>query len=153
MRKFFIVSVILFVALCLGAIVASGGNITFFLNLPSLIIVAGITFVMLLSNHTLREMGSYFAAAFREGEGRAAPAVTKKGVDFFTSMRVYLILSGFVGALIGIITMLSLFEDVERVGFGAALSLMTIFYAVLLILLIALPFKHGLQRRLLELEE
>jgi flagellar motor component MotA len=153
MRKFFIVSVILFLALCAGAIITAGGNLLFFLNIPSLILVVGIPFVMLLSNHSLREMGAYFSAGFRSGEERADPSVIKKGVEFFTAMRDYLILSGFVGALTGVMTMLSLFEDVDRVGFGAALSLMTIFYAVLLIMLIALPFKHGLHRRLIELEE
>lgn len=153
MRKFFIVSVILFLALCVGAIITSGGNLLFFINIPSLVLVVGIPFVMLLSNHSLREMGSYFGAAFRSGEESAAPSVIKKGIEFFTAMRGYLILSGFVGALTGVMTMLSLFEDVDRVGFGAALSLMTIFYALLLIILISLPFKHGLQRRLVEQEE
>ena len=68
MRKMYVVGAVLFIALIIGAIITSGSLPRYYLNIPSFIMVAGITFVLLLMNFSVREMGRSFAAGFRTKE-------------------------------------------------------------------------------------
>ena len=146
----YFLSVILFCGLIVGAIYASGATITYFLNIASFLMVAGISFSLLLGSYTPKEMARYFSVAFT-GEERTDNEL-KKAYNFFEAIQQYMLLSGFIGTMIGAITMLVLLEDTSKVGFGAALALMTLLYGLLIILLIALPFKNGIKKMLTDRE-
>lgn len=146
MKKTYVLSVILFLALFCGAIIASGGNILVFLNLPSFIMVAGTAFVLLLGSFSLKEMGRSFSAAFQKSSPTREELET--ALAFFTTMSKQFLIAGIIGTMVGAITMLSLLGQVESVSFGAALSLTTFLYALMLIAGVALPFQAGIEKKL-----
>lgn len=148
MRKMYVVGAVLFIALFFGAIITSGSVPKYYLNIPSFIMVAGTTFVLLLMNFSVREMGRCFAAGFRKEDANLEDL--KKGFIFFQTMQVYLLLSGFLGTMVGAIAMLVHLKDSSRVTFGAALSLTTLVYGFVFLMLVALPFKTGIKKRIVE---
>ncbi|MEW5817151.1 MAG: MotA/TolQ/ExbB proton channel family protein [Spirochaetota bacterium] len=92
---------------------------------------------------------SYFAIGFKK---EPADAVTlKKGITFFTNMQKYLLFSGIIGMMIGIIAILAITEDPSKVGKGLSVASLTILYALVLSIAIAIPFKLGLEKKLAEL--
>lgn len=148
MRKMYVVGAVLFIALIIGAIITSGSLPRYYLNIPSFIMVAGITFVLLLMNFSVREMGRSFAAGFRTKEVNLEDL--KTGFIFFQTMQFYLLISGFLGTMIGVMAMLVHLKDSTRVTSGAALSLMTVLYGFFFLALIAIPFKTGIKKRIVE---
>lgn len=150
MKKMYVLSVILFFGFIVGAIYTAGATVSYFLSIPSLIMVIGLSFSLLLGTYTPGQMGSYFKLAFT-GKNDGTTSL-ESGYHFFQAVQQYVLLSGFVGTMVGAITILALVDDKTKVGYGAALTLMTLFYALLIILLIALPFKNGCRRLLLEQE-
>jgi len=68
MRKMFPVGMILFFAFLVGAIISSGGTIPQYTNIPSVLMVLGPPFVLLLANFSVREMGRAFAVGYRKSE-------------------------------------------------------------------------------------
>lgn len=148
MRKMYVVGAVLFIALILGAIITSGSVPKYYLNIPSFIMVAGITFVLLLMNFSVREMGRSFAVGFRKKDADLEDL--KKGFIFFQTMQFYLLLAGFLGTMVGAIAMLVHLKDSDRVTSGAALALITILYGVVFLMLVAIPFKTGIKKRIVE---
>lgn len=151
MRKMFIAGVILFFAFMVGTIISSGGSIPRYINIPSFLMVLGPAFVLLLANFSVREMGRAFAVGFRRTG--APPEDLKKGYLFFRTAQLYLILSGFLGTMIGAMAMLVNLRDSTHIGWGAALALITVLYGVIFSMVITIPFSAGIKKRLIEAEE
>ena len=148
MRKMYVVGAVLFIALIFGAIITSGSVPKYYLNIPSFIMVTGITFVLLLMNFSVREMGRSFAVGFRKKDANLEDL--KRGFIFFQTMQFYLLLAGFLGTMIGAMAMLVHLKDSTRVTSGAALSLMTFLYGFVFLMLVAIPFKTGIKKRIVE---
>jgi flagellar motor component MotA len=148
MRKMYVVGAVLFIALILGAIITSGGRVQAYLSIPCFVMVPGCTFVLLLTNFSVREMGRSFAVGFRKKDADIEDL--KRGFVFFQSMQYYLILSGVLGTMVGTIALLSNLKDSSTIGSGTALALITILYGVVFLMLVAIPFKTGIKKRIVE---
>lgn len=155
MKKGYFISIVIFIVLIAAAVITSGGKMGHFLNVPSFLLVTLITLTLLRGSFSFREMGRAFKAAFEGPEERSVPVSReeiKNGIQFFKSMQIYLIVSGFIGTVIGAMSMLGALEMAVRVGFGASLSLLTLLYGIIFTLLIPVPFRAGLKKRLNRLE-
>ncbi|MFP4562738.1 MAG: MotA/TolQ/ExbB proton channel family protein [Spirochaetia bacterium] len=151
MKKGYFFSIIIFLVLIVAAVITSGGKMGYFLNLPSFLMVTLITLTLLRGSFSFREMGKYFKIAF-EDSIEAPRGEIKNGIQFFRIMQIYLIVSGFLGTVIGAMAMLSALEMSVRVGFGASLALLTLLYGIIFTLLIPVPFRSGLEKRLNKLD-
>jgi flagellar motor component MotA len=155
MKKGYFFSIVIFLVLIAAAVITSGGKMGHFLNLPSFLMVTLVTLTLLRGGFSFREMGRAFKAAF-EVTGDGSPPVPREeilnGIQFFRSMQIYLIVSGFIGTVIGAMSMLGALEMSVRVGFGASLALLTLLYGIIFTLLIPVPFRAGLEKRLNRLE-
>ena len=105
---------------------------------------------MLLANYSLGDIGKYFSIGF--GTEASSPADLKNGILFFKSFQKYLLISGGIGFFMGLIAMLATLDDPDRIGLGIALSLVTVLYAFFFSIIIAVPFRTGLEKKLNELE-
>jgi flagellar motor component MotA len=155
MKKGYFISIVIFLVLIAAAVITAGGKMGHFLNLPSFLLVVLAALTMLRGSFSFREMGRAFKAAFEDSEGRSTPASReeiKNGIQFFRTMQVYLIVSGFLGTVIGAMAMLGALEMSVRVGRGASLALLTLLYGIIFTLLIPVPFRAGLEKRLNRLE-
>ncbi len=148
MSKFYPVSVLLALALFAVAISMAGGVFGMFISIPSLVVVLVTSFVLSLASSNPAQLGRHFAIGFRSGPQDTADL--KRALAYFDALGRYLIVSGLVGTTIGAISILGTLNDVETIGRGTALALTTLFYGVLLWMLIVVPFRTGLRNKLAE---
>ena len=104
---------------------------------------------MALRGPELRGVGARGSEARSPGfQNSETAAELKRGVLFFSAMRSYLLSAGFIGGMIGTITILANLSDTAHVGFGAALVLLTILYALVLSALVVQPLRTSLEKQL-----
>ena len=165
----YILSLCVAVVVIISMVIFSGASLGLFVNLPALFVVVVFPLAMLRAGFAFSEMGRHIAAAFTNTNSAAA-AKTAPQTDlhpeqhlgqrgklnraalFFSAMRNYLLFSGFIGGMVGTITILANPDNSVRVGFGAALVLLTILYALVLWALVALPMRTAVRKRLALLE-
>lgn len=121
-----------------------------YLDIPSVVLILVFAFVPLLATYSLEEMRNCFVIGFRKSG--IAKVDIKNAILFFSSLQKYLILSGLLGTSVGTIALLTFLGSPGDVGKGMAMALLTAFYAVILSIILAVPFKAGLQKRLNEME-
>lgn len=127
-------------------VLTTGGFVAIFLDIPSFIIVAGTVFLVLLSAYSPKEMGNAFRNAME-----ATPfdkTECEKGLAFFGLMGKALIVSGIIGTLIGLVSILGVIGLNELFGEATAVSILTVLYSLLIYLLIVLPYSTGLKKKL-----
>lgn len=150
MNRFYFVAVAL--ALCVLALgmVFAAARIDYFMDYPSLIVVVVPAVVLGLAAFPPRVIGRSFTVAF--SRQAASEAELRQAAVFFRALERFILLSGFLGALIGVVTILSQQEEVpmKKVAQGFALLLITVFYSLVLTLVLAVPFRAAVERRLAE---
>jgi flagellar motor component MotA len=92
---------------------------TVFINVPSLVIVFGMTACALLFTN-----------------------VKQGTAEFWRLTRLYAMGSGGLGTLIGFVLMLGSLEDPAAIGPSLAVAILTVLYAVFIGYFIALPMEH-----------
>ena len=147
MSKFYFAGLILFTAMILGVTVITGCVPCFF-DIPSVLLVLLSTVIMLLTSYSPKEFGRCFSISFRGRE--AEPAEIRKGISFFRAAQRYLLITGGIGAMMGLIAMLATLEDPERIGKSLALTLLTVLYGLFFTMAIAVPFRTALEKKLAE---
>jgi flagellar motor component MotA len=149
MNRFYFPALILVLAVIVGGILISAGKLVYFVDFPSLIIATVLPLLLCFTTFTPADMGRSFRAAF--GRGRTEKKELEVAVVFFLALQRYLLLSACIGALIGIMSMLSQTQDLKAIGMGFAMLLICVFYAVVLIMVLAMPFRVSAERKLAEL--
>jgi flagellar motor component MotA len=150
MNRFYFVAVVLALGvLALGTVFAAA-RIAYFLDYPSLIMVIVPAAVLCLAAFPPRVIGRSFTVAFSRQE--ASEQELRQAAVFFTSLQRFFLLSGAIGALIGIVTILAQLQEVAvaAIGRGFALLLITVFYSLVLTLVLVVPFRAAVERRLAE---
>ena len=156
MRRFYLVSAAVVLGLtAAGAI--TGGGLEYFLSVPSLIVVIVPPLILSVAHFSVREIRSAYSVAFLEGVPRdtaARRAELKRAATYHRTLGIYLIVSGILGTLLGLIVLLAnLTNDIETVGAGFSVSLVTVFYSVVLVLVFVVPFRAAIARQLADLDE
>ncbi len=148
MKKTYILNLALFIAVLIFAMIMSG-CIKCFFDIPSLLLIVLSTLFMLTASFSPAEIGKYFKLGFKQDA--ADRAELEKGIIFFKAMQKYLFIAGCIGFFIGLITMLALLDDPERIGAGMALALITFLYGLFFNMAVAIPFRTGLEKKLKEI--
>ena len=144
MNRFYPFGVLIFLGMIAFAVGINGPYFGVFLNIPSLIMVLGLPAALLFATHSPREMRAAFRAAYRSEDA----AELRASISFFVAMQRYLLWSGFLATMLGVIVLLAVLGDETMIGAGAALALITVLYSLILNLGIALPFRHACEKRL-----
>jgi flagellar motor component MotA len=138
---------VIVIAVLVLLVVLAGGEIADFISPMSLLLVVIPPVIMALANFRLREIGRGIRLAFESTIG-----TTKELSDallLFVSLGRYVALSGVLGTFLGIIVMLSRLQaDAPTVGLGLALSLITALYAVVVYMVVVLPLRTAISRKL-----
>ena len=128
-----------------GIMVGIGSNVRIFTDPLSLIIVIVCTLgMLLLGGHSIPTM---FGAMF---SGEASIDELRKAARAWRMVRWYFLAAGFLGTMIGAIIMLKNVDNPAAIAPGAAISLLTIFYAIFLAFFISLPLQSRLEERIEE---
>ena len=144
MTKIYPLSVIAVLAMIVLAIVLSGGVVGVFVSFPSVIMVFGITIALTLASHRPSEIRTAFVAA----HASTNPAELRLAVAFFTALQRYGLWAGFLSTMLGAIVLLANLGDASHVGAGAAIALITVFYAIVFLLVVVLPYRAAAEKRL-----
>ena len=122
-------------------------SLLMYMDVPSLVVVVCPAFFLSLGVFGLREMGRAFTAGWRDG---LSETELRKALAYFDALQQYLIISGVIGTLIGVTTILGQYGDSGSVGKGMALSLLTVLYSLVFMMVIVIPFRSGIRKRLAE---
>jgi flagellar motor component MotA len=117
------------VAMIAPAMLAGGTGVRIFFNIPSIAIITGITFFLLLANfgkNFLKFIPDCFLTFVSTAE-----KPNPKFAEIALAGSRYVIAAGVIGTLIGLIQMLANLENPGSIGLGMATALLTIFYAVI----------------------
>ena len=149
MRKSFWIWLLLFYGVIVAAIITSAGKMSWYLNIPSAVMIIAPAILLSLTSFRLKEIFGFFSAAFSSSAGEEE---LRKALIFFEGTKKYFLCSGIIGGLTGSTAMLIGFEDTDMVAFGAGLVVITILYGVIAYVSISVPFTSAIKKRLVEAE-
>ena len=148
MKWFSVVAMILVLATIALGVVFAAGKASYFVDYASALMVVLPALMLSLATFPPATIARSFAVAF--DRRTSTDAELRTAAAFFRALQAYLLLSGLIGALIGVMTILAGLRADTNVAGGAALLLVTVFYSLVLILVVALPFRASVERRLAE---
>lgn len=150
MNRYYFVAAALVVGVLTLGVVFAAARLGAFLDFPCLIMVVVPPALLSLAAFPPRVVGRSFRVAFARQQ--AAEADLRQAIVVFRFVERSLLVSGFIGALVGIVAILSQLREVEvqKLGQGFALLLITVFYALVIVLIVAVPFRAAVERRLAE---
>ena len=111
-----------------------GTNLGTFFNLPSILIVLGLIVGGLFSSHSAADIRQGLSAYF--GPEQLAESEARKGHILFSRLSELAIGAGLVGLLVGLVQMLQKMDDPSMIGPAMAVALLTLFYGVILSVLV-----------------
>ena len=112
----------------LAAAMSMGSNILAFVDLNSIVIVAGVAFAGTFWAFSFSEIFRVFLETFT-AEGLEAER-GEMGHAVFTRMKESFVAGGLTGTLLGLVSMLQNLEDPTAIGPAMAVALLTMLYGV-----------------------
>ena len=107
------------------------GNLAYFIDLPSLIIVVIPTLGLAIGNFSWGTYKKTWSIPFGNPENYEQSELieTHKCVNYMDNMFVIM---GLIGSLIGVVLILQNIDDPKMIGPAVAIAIMTLFYSVIL---------------------
>ena len=151
MSRFYFIAVLVVLGIFTLGTVFAAARIEYYVDYPSALIVLVPPIVLCFAAFPPRVIGRSFRVAFdgvtaTEGELKSAAAL-------FRTFERSILLSGLIGALIGVIVMLSQLASISNVSGGFALLLVSVFYALIVTLALPVPFRAAVEHKLSQLAE
>jgi flagellar motor component MotA len=126
----YIAGVIIAIALLGFAIIVSGGGLLNFLDISSLVMVIVPTLALMSAAFGWKKIWKSVSLAFSVNP--VEPAEYGKAAVIVGSFRIFLYMSGFIGSIVGVISLLAVKEPLIEPRAGAALVLLTPIYAAVI---------------------
>jgi len=138
----YFISIIIFLAVLVSTFLLSG-SITIFIDLPSILIIIAITLPMLLSSGLFTDFKNSFRIVMSKDKTFSNEELERAILAIDLTNKLILI-SGFLGSIIGLISMLRQLSDPSKIGPSVAVMLLTTFYALFLTIIL-MPVKAKLK--------
>jgi flagellar motor component MotA len=151
MKAKFLVGVLIVVAVTFSAILFSGGKLLVFVDVATYLVIFFIPAGIAFASWPVRDIGRAFSAPF---DKLAKPKELEKSLFFFESARRWILVSAFLGTMVGLVCILVYADatNLERLGRNLGVMLLCITNALFFFLLIPLPIESLAKRRLMEHE-
>lgn len=142
---------ILLYVICLVSLSALGGNLSYFLNLPSLVIILALTLPMLLASGLLSDFLKGFSLMVKKVN--LYSAIDLKRILEADKLAIQsLAIAGFVGTITGMIAILANLSEPVKLGPSLSVAFITVLYSLIFISLI-LPVRAKVSSILVTLEQ
>ena len=151
MKKDYWIWMLMGVGIFIVAIIFTGASITVFIYPESIIIVVFAPAFLTIAVYGLPTFARSFKIAFREAT--ASRKELQTGIKLFGALQRYLLLTGLITTMIGLVAMLANLVDATQIGPNLALALITLLYSLIFIFAVALPFKNALESKLNDMPE
>ncbi|MDR0502573.1 MAG: hypothetical protein LBH16_04560 [Treponema sp.] len=143
----YIISVVLFIAGISFSIIATKGDtssILSFINIPSFAIVGIIPFLFVSILFGIKNTGSIFLIPFKKETDKEKLI---EAINYFKFLGKTIWLASFLLLLISVISLLSV-DDISAYRANFAMSLLSILYAIILNVLVIIPFFVFIKKQL-----
>lgn len=134
----YFIGLLIYLALLIGTTLLVAAPAAF-IDLPSIIVILVLSFSMLLASGLLPDLFRGFKVMGRKENIFTALELHKTEIAVGLTIKL-LLLSGFLGFMIGLVGMLSSLSDLSLIGKNLAVAMLTLLYALLLIFIL-LPVK------------
>ena len=135
---------ILFSGAVVSLIVLTRTNPLFYVDMASLLVILIFGLLVSLFFYGLTPGFLYFKAVFQIDP---QPEITRQAVKYFKNMGAYTLAAGLFGFLTGMIAVLADISDTAKIGPNLAVALITMLYAVILNMVVFIPFRMILERK------
>jgi flagellar motor component MotA/flagellar basal body-associated protein FliL len=140
----------IFPFLIIGAIalaIALGSSFSIFIDIPSFIFVFVLSTLGMFFSFKLRELKKVLVIAFSKELEKFSQSDIELTEKFFNYMITYVMTSGVIGFIVGLVQMLQALDDPGAIGPAMAVALITFCYAAFINLMFLLPLKYGLRNK------
>jgi hypothetical protein len=120
------------------------GGMQNYINIPSFIVVLGFTFGGLLATG-VSQKNMWRVALSREVDN----VLLNDALQAWISARHYLLASGFVGTILGIVSILANMDDPKMLGAALSVALLTALYGVFLAYGVCMPIQKNIEQKLM----
>jgi flagellar motor component MotA len=122
-------SLLVIIAVVLAAM-GQGGHLSGFLDLGAVFMVFGVTAAGTLASYSFDDVRRAYGSCISSGT-ELSREESLHGANVFSRMSIMASGAGLVGALVGMLGLLSSLDDPTKMGPYIAVSLLSVFYAVL----------------------
>ncbi len=151
MKRTYLIFLVLAIGMLILGIVFAGAVLGLYFNVPAFIIVVFLPAFMVIGVYGLQTFLRSFRLVFDGTEATSEQHVT--GAALFSMLGRSLLLTGFITTMIGLIAMLGELREKSELGRTVAIALITLFYSLILMLLVSVPFKFAHEKRLAEMSK
>jgi flagellar motor component MotA len=154
MKKSYFIYAPLTLGLFIWGILIAGGNLLWFFDLPSVILIVCPLLFLLLAVFGPRAIVDSFRAAMESVE--ATRFELKRAILFFATAQKIFLLAGVIATMAGVIMTL---YGLSRSNLGSiyyiyiTVAFLTVFYSFFLMLIVTVPFRAALEQKLYRIEE
>ncbi len=154
MKKTYIVYVLLTIGCSVLAVLIARADIMSIIDPPTLALILGPTILMLLTHFGPKDCINAFRSAMNRSG--AAELELKNSLLFFSTAQTLMIVSGIAAVFIGLILILDGMamgkaESAKILARWFSVDIISVLYTALLMMLVTVPFKSAVQKRLNEL--
>ena len=145
MQKRILVTMLLVLATAVGLALLWGSDLWLFIDLPSIVLVPLLGTLFALCLHGFREGLASFSLAFDPG---ADEARLRSADAFFKLLGQAYLWFAFFGGIVSFIDALKNLRDKTMLGPRLAVCCISLEYAAFLILLVVIPYRAAIRKRL-----
>ncbi len=150
MKKSYVINIMVVFGFSIAGIIIADGSPSIFWDFPSFVFTPLFAIILLLGHYTPGEIINAFKSA---GKEFTSDVELKKALLFFNTLHKLVIISGIFAFMLGNVLVISLSPSEElNMIFGKfmSISLLTIVYALFIILTITVPFQSALKKKLIK---
>lgn len=151
MKGTYFASLIVTAGLLAFTMILSGSHLSWYLDFPSLVVMALPTLVLSMGTHGAKGVLAAFGAAF--GDRQKTRQELELALLAARSLGRFAWLSSLIGTFIGAIAILGNIGAMEKVGSNVAVALICVFYAALFEFAVVSPMAARIRRRLTQLTD
>jgi hypothetical protein len=156
MKKTFIVYAVVTAGIFVLGVIIAQGDLLSLVDAPSLALVLGPAILMLLSHFGPKEFINAFKTAM--AKSNAGERELKNALLFFSTAQTLIIASTIAAIFLGIVMVLTAVwkgyaHSAKTLGGWMAVDLISILYAAMLMIVITIPFKSAVRKKMNDLND
>ena len=132
--------------------ILTGGYGPFLVDLPSALLTLVFLFFFLIASKSGRIIGRYIKSSFKKNYNYSRAELVSLSVAIKNTIKFSLGTGGF-GFLVGLIATLMFLEKKEMLGPNIAISLITVFYAIIVSYIIFFPVQAWAENKINAMDE
>ncbi|HAE21964.1 MAG TPA: hypothetical protein DCG47_06525 [Spirochaetaceae bacterium] len=148
MKLKYLTGIVVTLGLFVMGVYVSGGYLGVFIDPLTTALIIGMPAAIAFASWPLRDIGRAFSAPF---DAAADERELRMAAEFFKSAREWIALAAFIGVMIGLISMLALYDpamESGKLGVNLSVMLLSVIQALLLIAIVPYPLGAMARRRL-----